>query len=79
LDHQDWNNPVHQISRNLIMADRSDKPPILRALVLLVALVSTALALAALSPPSPAPVDPAPAAGPAANSTTALQATPSRP
>lgn len=54
------------------MADRRDKPPILKVLVLLVALVSTALALAALSPqrsdpapgsaqtaaPSPAPVRP---------------------
>ncbi|MBL8333174.1 MAG: hypothetical protein JNM08_08730 [Rubrivivax sp.] len=35
------------------MADRRDKPPILRVIVLLVALVSTALALAALSPSAP--------------------------
>ena len=42
------------------MADRRDKPPILKVLVLLVALVSTALALAALSPQR---ADPAPAAG----------------
>lgn len=34
-------------------ADRRDKPPILRVIVLLVALVSTALALAALSPSAP--------------------------
>ena len=51
------------------MADRRDKPPIFRILVLLVALVSTALALAALSPQGPeaapaapgADADPAPA------------------
>lgn len=41
------------------MADRRDRPPILRALVLLVALVSTALALAALSPSNPADATPA--------------------
>ena len=40
---------------DLMMADRKDKPPILRVLVLLVALVSTALALAALSPAQPEP------------------------
>lgn len=32
------------------MADRRDRPPILRALLLLIALVGTALTLAALSP-----------------------------
>jgi len=35
------------------MADRRDRPPVIRVLVLLVALVSTALALAALSPQRP--------------------------
>ncbi|HNT39491.1 MAG TPA: hypothetical protein PKO45_10275 [Rubrivivax sp.] len=35
------------------MADRRDRPPVLRVLFLLVALVSTALALAALSPARP--------------------------
>lgn len=35
------------------MANRRDRPPVIRVLVLLVALVSTALALAALSPPRP--------------------------
>lgn len=35
------------------MANQRDKPPILRVLVLLVALVSAALALAALSPSQP--------------------------
>ncbi len=45
-----WNNHRHQISPDLMMADRSDKPPILRVLILLVALVGVALALAALSP-----------------------------
>lgn len=54
------------------MADRRDKPPILRVLVLLVALVSTALALAALSPQrteAPALSPAAPAGGNAATST----------
>lgn len=41
------------------MADRRDRPPILRALVLLLALVGTALALAALSPASPGDALPA--------------------
>ena len=35
------------------MAQRADKPPILRVLFLLVALVGVALALAALSPAAP--------------------------
>lgn len=35
------------------MANRRDRPPVIRVLVLLVALVSTALALAALSPARP--------------------------
>jgi hypothetical protein len=35
------------------MADRRDRPPILRVLVLLAALVGSALALAALSPAAP--------------------------
>ncbi len=34
-------------------ANRRDRPPVIRVLVLLVALVSTALALAALSPARP--------------------------
>lgn len=57
------------------MADRRDKPPILRVLVLLVALVSTALALAALSPQR------APEAAPTAPSTVATSpaATTARP
>lgn len=52
------------------MADRRDKPPVLRVIALLVALVCTALALAALSPAAAdAPVttpaaDPVPAARP---------------
>lgn len=41
------------------MADRRDRPPILRALVLLLALVGTALALAALSPAGPGDATPA--------------------
>jgi hypothetical protein len=48
-----WNNHTHQISPDFVMTDRSDKPPILRALLLLVALVGVALSLAALSPQSP--------------------------
>jgi hypothetical protein len=36
-----------------IMTDGRDRPPILRALFLLIALVGTALALAALSPATP--------------------------
>lgn len=39
------------------MADHSDKPPILRVLVLLVALVGVALTLSALSPALPEPAD----------------------
>lgn len=35
------------------MAHRADKPPILRVLILLVALVGVALTLAALSPQAP--------------------------
>ncbi|ODU10848.1 MAG: hypothetical protein ABS84_02455 [Rubrivivax sp. SCN 71-131] len=35
------------------MADRRDRPPVLRVLFLLIALVSMALALAALSPARP--------------------------
>ena len=35
------------------MAQRADKPPILRVLLLLVALVGVALTLAALSPQAP--------------------------
>lgn len=48
------------------MAERRDRPPILRVLVLLAALVSTALALAALSPSQPelAPVAASAAAAP---------------
>lgn len=54
-----------------------DKPPVLRVLVLLIALVSTALALAALSPPRPdgaepdAAPQPATVAAPAADNGTA--------
>jgi hypothetical protein len=47
------------------MADRRDRPPVFRVLVLLVALVSTALALAALSPQRPEAA--APVAKPAAD------------
>lgn len=57
------------------MADRRDKPPILRVLVLLVALVGSALALAALSPQHAE----APAAAPAGAATTAPAAVPARP
>ncbi|HNU10583.1 MAG TPA: hypothetical protein PKJ45_04360 [Rubrivivax sp.] len=35
------------------MAERRDRPPVLRVLILLSALVGTALALAALSPAAP--------------------------
>lgn len=52
------------------MADRRDRPPVLRVLVLLVALVSTALALAALSPQRPD------TAAPVAKPADADQATP---
>lgn len=45
------------------MADRRDKPPIFRVLVLLVALVSAALALAALSPQRPEAAPAAPGTG----------------
>jgi hypothetical protein len=49
----------HQIAPESTMADRRDRPPILRALVLLLALVGSALALAALSPASPGDATPA--------------------
>lgn len=42
------------------MAQRADKPPILRVLILLVALVGVALTLAALSPAAPEGGLPAP-------------------
>ncbi|MCC7151035.1 MAG: hypothetical protein IT501_03475 [Rubrivivax sp.] len=54
------------------MAQHRDRPPVLRVLVLLLALVSTALALAALSPAQPeatvgAPATPVVAPGTASN------------
>jgi uncharacterized protein YraI len=55
------------------MADRRDKPPILRVLILLVALVSTALALAALSPSQADPVNSGP------GTSTSVQAVPPAP
>lgn len=56
------------------MADtRRDKPPILRALVLLVALVFGALALAALSPAAP---ETSPTAGPDGSATGASERAP---
>jgi len=55
------------------MANRRDKPPILRVLILLVALVSTALALAALSPSQADP------ASSGAGTTTSVQVAPPAP
>lgn len=67
-----WNNRSHPHppTHHDTMADRRDRPPVLRVLVLLVALVSTALALAALSPQGPE------AAAPVVKPAAAGQATP---